>query len=152
MRQINNIFVILLSLTAGYIGGQLGQIERPVNAQTKAVVHEELVTRRLKIVDEKGLTRVDLCVLPAGSSISLYDANEKLRSSLVVFPNGMTGLSLYDTKGKVRNSLSVFPNGTPGLFLYDANEMIRSNLTVSSENTPAIELRGANGDILKSLP
>jgi hypothetical protein len=79
----------------------------------------EISTRRLTIVDDRGQVRATLGPAPDGSvELRLYDGEDRTRAELAVAANGVASLTLRDPAGEVRSCLAVSTEGDTRLHLH----------------------------------
>ena len=82
---------------------------------------DEVSTRRLTIVDDRGQVRATLGPAPDGSvELRLYDGEDRTRAELAVAANGVASLTLRDPAGEVRSCLAVSTEGDTRLHLHGA--------------------------------
>ncbi len=135
---------------------------------------KEIVTENLKIVDEKGNTRIELSGNGEGAPvITFYDSKEEGRLTIAV-SDDEPGIALCDSEEKGRLAMAVFKDGTPKLDLCDSAEKVRLGMTVSEDEpvigfldseeemrlgmavfedgAPSLELYGPDGEVISSLP
>ena len=80
---------------------------------------DEVSTRRLTIVDDRGQVRATLGPAPDGSvELRLYDGEDRTRAELAVAANGVASLTLRDPAGEVRSCLAVGTEGDTRLHLH----------------------------------
>src|SRR6185503_1901047 len=80
---------------------------------------DEVSTRRLTIVDDRGQVRATLGPAPDGSvELRLYDGEDRTRAELAVAANGVASLTLRDPAGEVRSCLAVSTEGDTRLHLH----------------------------------
>lgn len=85
---------------------------------------DEVSTRRLTIVDDRGRVRATLGPAPDGSvELRLYDGEDRTRAELAVAANGVTSLTLRDPAGEVRSCLAVGTEGDTRLHLHGTAAM-----------------------------
>jgi hypothetical protein len=107
-RRFRKFFgICALFAVAGLLMGQRGFIPREqtltqANRVPPDVVHQEIRSRALILVDEKGNERATLVTDGAGSVfLVMFDANGKNRADLSVSPYGPS-LNFYDPSGQAR--------------------------------------------------
>jgi hypothetical protein len=131
----------------------------------------DLVAKSLKIVDEKGSTRVFLLVNEEGPSMFMTDEKRKIRVGLSVGKDGPV-VSLDDEKEKPRVGLSVVKDvpvvslrdergkgsvgllvdeDGPNLALKDQRGKTRVSFAVLKDNNPDLTLRDEKGESRVSL-
>jgi len=95
-------------LPALFAGANAGAIILAARTPTAGpgVVHDEVVTRRLVVVDAAGKERVLLTVTEIGPVLGLYDAAGETRTQLAAW-TGSTALTLHDAAGRPRPSQSL---------------------------------------------
>jgi len=133
-------------------------------------VVEEVRTKKLVIVDDKGEARMTLVVLPdgmprlsmsdekgesralfglsTGDTPFLYMSDDKgeARMTLVVLPDGKSKLDMKDEKGHSRMTLMVLPDGTPILSMKDEKGNHRMTLVVLPDGTPRLDIKDEKGE------
>lgn len=78
-------------------------IAQPPTGETTA---RDVVTQRIKVVDEKGRTRIELGAYEAGPAIRMLDEDGELRAAFFVNPVG-PGLSMIDDDHTPRIGMSI---------------------------------------------
>lgn len=145
MKHTRNLFVVTIALFAGFVGGQIGLLNKPLLATNGTIEHKEIVTQSLKIVDSNNKTRALLGVAPEGLvGFALTDSNQQPRCLITVDKYGAASVSLFDAKQKIRCMMSSSVNGQPLIALNDENQNTKFGLILSEDNLPSLELYGSD--------
>ncbi len=129
------------------VGGMAGVVAMLVigGSGEPANVLDEVRTKRLVVIDDKGKSRAILTLVSNGSPVlGLWDDKNKSRMSLTLGPDGSPALALRDDNGTDRAGLTVLPSGNPALSLSDDNGNTRVFLSLS-DGSPRLRLADGNG-------
>lgn len=97
----------------------------------RSSANAELVTRKVRIVDEAGANRIVLGANEEGLlGIKIRDANGKLRGSWAVAPEGDIRLEMTSRDETPRLSLGYGDKGVTGLEVYDPYGRVRADVCV----------------------
>ena len=111
-----------------------------------AEIIDELVAKRLRIVDDDGRTRIDLSTFESGSPIiEIYDEDERRRAFLGFDRTNPRELNLAiaDSSGRTSADIRVDASGFTSQTFYGQGA---SRISITSDSgIPVIELTGQDG-------
>jgi len=93
---------------------------------------KDLVARSLRIIDQRGTSRVQIAVSKYGPEVIFRDETRKLRLALGLHKEG-PAVVLFDEKGHGRLDIGFGNEGGPAVSLFDENRHVRLELSVDSD-------------------
>ena len=122
-RSMGPLLLAGLLFAAAVGGGAVGAILATGTPEAEAATEDVVVqAQRFEVVDSSGKVRATLAMLPDGmSGLALFDAAGTPRANLLLSDKGTPSLSLDDAAGLERAALALAPFGdTPSLQMLDA--------------------------------
>jgi len=142
-------FLFVLAISAGFVGGALGNwllAGKPVFAQKS---HD-----RAGVFTEE---KADMFIARKGFFV--VDENDTIRAGMMLAENGRVSIYVWGIQGESRIDMGVTPHGASSLEFYDNNGRLRANLAVGGNprgifatgkydaNSSSLQLYDDNGSI-----
>jgi hypothetical protein len=139
----------LASMLSGFLGAFLFSLVfgSPSSAQNQepTPVQKALVANELRLVDEKGHTRLVMALVLGKPRLLMLDEQGQYRLELGLGSGGEPRVWLRDQDGASKAQMALTPQGIPSFTLADQKGRDRAVLALSKEGEPTFILRDQNG-------
>ena len=141
--------VPLMSLVSGFLGAFLFSLASgsPGAAQgpEPAPAVKTLVAGDLRLVDEKGVTRLVMALVLGKPRLLMLDEQGQFRLELGLGSGGEPRVWLRDQDGASKAQMALTPQGIPSFTLADQKGRDRAVLALTKDGEPTFVLRDQNG-------
>jgi len=117
LKKTNGLFFLLLSLSAGYFGGQISSYN-PVYAGPSKVQYDEIKAKKVVVIDDKGKTRGEFSCADNLVGLTLTDVNGQPKCTINVETDG-PGLMFLGKNGQMKCAIKIIEDSS-AMYFFDA--------------------------------